>query len=130
MFGPRTYSRQADARFLKPLFGGSMQDIQAELAREAREQEMMRMSLERKASSSVTSSTRGGGGSRDISSDRGSSPVRRTSSPRRGGPGVGVGGSPGSDSPGDDGYWEGAARGRQQRSPATEMEEAAVGGRV
>lgn len=105
-----------------------MQDIQAELAREAREQEMMRMSVERKASSSVASSTRGGGGSRDISSDRGSSPMRRTSSPTRGG--GGAGGSPGSDSPGDDGYWEGTARGRQQRSPPLEMDEAAIGGRV
>lgn len=103
-----------------------MQDIQAELAKEAREQEMMRVSIERKASSSVSSSTRGG---RDISSDRGSrSPRRRPTSPKRGGGGGngGMGGSSGSDSQGDDGYWEGPpGRGRQGR-----MEESSAGGRV
>lgn len=71
------------------------QDIQAELSREAREQEMMRISMERKASSSGNLSNRGG---RD-ESDRDS---------------VGTGGgvSDSSDSArGDDGYWEGGLPG-------------------
>lgn len=109
-----------------------MQDIQAELAREAREQEMMRMTLERKTSSSVTSSTRGGR-SRDISSDRGCSPNQRASSPSRGpgGGSGGIGASSSSDSPGDDGFWEGSSgRGRKQRSTTSEVDEGAVGGRV
>ncbi|CAM9486047.1 unnamed protein product, partial [Pylaiella littoralis] len=106
--GVESLWRHADTRFLKPLFGGSMQDIQAELAREAREQEMMRVTLERKTSSSVTSSAREGR-SRDISSDRGSSPTRRVPSPSRGGGGGsgGVGVPSPSDSPSEDGFWEG-----------------------
>lgn len=101
-----------------------MQDIQAELAKEAREQEMMRVSIERKASSSVSSSTRGG---RDISSDRGSrSPRRRPTSPKRGSGNGGMGGSSGSDSQGDEGYWDSPpGRGRQGG-----MEESSAGGRV
>ncbi|CAM9278642.1 unnamed protein product, partial [Ascophyllum nodosum] len=88
--GVESLWKHADDRFLKPLFGGSMQDIQSELAREARQQEMMRMSLERKAASSSTASSNVGlvleTGDRSPHADRA--------------------GSDGSTSRGEDGYWD------------------------
>ncbi|CAM9481945.1 unnamed protein product [Ectocarpus sp. 6 AP-2014] len=131
--GVESLWRHADSRFLKPLFGGSMQDIQAELAREAREQELMRMSLERKASSSVTSSTRDGGGrSNEMSSSRGgsASPRRRPPSSPAAGGGGGGGGSSGSDSAGSPGYWDASGRGRQHRSTIEHMDEPSIGTHV